>query len=138
MPRVIIRGRASGEVIWRSDSSADRIIGATEEVLYVRDRQGRFLVFDAKNPTNPAKKYSAALAGIDLAEFNVHIVNTASDRVYLAADNGLIVCLRDMNAKYARPVRICPEPMVNLIPAAAVDVPPGEGEPKKDAGMKKN
>ena len=92
------------------------MIGANEEFVYIRDRQGQFLVYDAKRPTNPAPKRSAPLAGLDLAEFNVHIVNTASDRVYLAADNGLIVCLRDMNAKYARPVRICPEPTINPPP----------------------
>lgn len=130
--------RATGEVVWRSDDTADRVIGANQEFVYVRDRQGRFLVYDARRPTNPVTKRAAPLGGLDLAEFDVHVVNTASDRVYLAADNGLIVCLRDLNAKYARPVRVSPEPTINAVPKVAVDAVPGkDGEPKKDAEPKK-
>jgi outer membrane protein assembly factor BamB len=134
---VVALDRATGEIIWRSDSTADRIIGANQELLYVRDRQGRLLAFDAKRPTDAAKKHSAPLAALDLAEFNVHIVNTASDRIYLAADNGLIVCLRDMNAKYARPVKISPDATINLIPKVGVDTTGKDGEPKKDPGEPK-
>ena len=47
------------------------MIAANEEFIYVRDRQGRFLVFDAKRATDPAGRRSAPLAGIDLSEFNV-------------------------------------------------------------------
>jgi outer membrane protein assembly factor BamB len=128
---VVALDRATGEIVWRSDTAADRVIGANQELLYVRDRQGRLLAFDAKRPTDAARKHSAPLASLDLAEFNVHIVNTASDRIYLAADNGLIVCLRDRNPKYARPVKITPDATVNLVPKAGVDTTPG-GEPKKD------
>jgi outer membrane protein assembly factor BamB len=105
--------RANGELLWRTDSTADMVIAANHEFLYVRDRQGRFLVFDAKRATDPARKRSAPLSGLDLSEFNINIVNTASDRVYLAADNGLVVCLRDLSPKYDRPVRIAPEVIVN-------------------------
>jgi outer membrane protein assembly factor BamB len=105
--------REHGELVWRSEDNADRIIGANEEFVYIRDRQGRFLVFDAKRATDPARKKSVALGAIDLSEFNVNIVNTASDRIYLAADNGLIVCLRDASPKYVRPIRIWPAPDVN-------------------------
>ncbi|MFO0822755.1 MAG: PQQ-binding-like beta-propeller repeat protein [Gemmataceae bacterium] len=128
---VVCVDRKLGEIIWRSDESADHIIGANEEFLYVRDRQGRFLVYDAKRPTNAATKHSAPLAGIDLAQFNINVTNRASDRIYLAADNGLVVCLRDMSQKYARPVRVCPEPTVNAEPKGGVEGAPGK-EPKKD------
>jgi hypothetical protein len=135
---IVCLGRKEGDIVWRSDDNADRIIGANHEFLYVRDRQGKFLVFDAKRATDPDHKRSSPLAGLDLSEFNVHVVNTASDRVYLAADNGLIVCLRDMNPKYARPVRISPEPIINAMPKEAVSTAPGkDGEPKKDAGEPK-
>ncbi len=118
--------RESGEVVWKSDSAADRLIAANQEFVYVRDRQGRFLVYDAKRPTNPTTGRSAPLAGLDLAEFNVDIVNTVTDRIYLAADNGLVVCLRDMNEKYRRPVRITPEPIINIAPKEGVEVAPGK------------
>jgi len=132
---VVCVERASGLVVWRSDSSADRVIAANQEFLYVRDRQGKFLVYDAKRPTNPSTGVSSPLAGLDLAEFNVHVTNTASDRVYLAADNGLIVCLRDARDKYVRPVRIWPKVEVN--PAARIGVE-GLTDPKKDMEPKKD
>jgi hypothetical protein len=116
--------RDTGAVVWRSDKSADRVIGANEEFLYVRDRQGRFLVFDAKRPTDPARKRSVPLGALDLSGFDVHVVNTASDRVYLAADSGLLVCLRDAAPKYARPVRIWPPAEVNAPKRINVETQP--------------
>ena len=136
---VVCFDRATGDLIWRSDKSADRVIGATEELLYVRDRQGRFLVYDAKRATDPAGRRSGPLGSADFSEFGIHVVNTASDRVYLAADNGLIVCLRDAAAKYAKPVRIWPAPEVNPLKKISVE-PPKDGtpsDPKKDAEPKK-
>ncbi len=137
---VVCLDRVNGDIVWRSDESADQIIGANNEFLYVRDHQGRFLVYDAKRPTNPKTLRSSPLGGVDLAQFNINITNTASDRVYIAADNGLIVCLRDLNAKYARPVQICPPISINAVPKVGVAGTPGkEGdmmkkdpEPKKD------
>ncbi len=127
----------AGDVVWRSDDSADRIVGANEEFVYIRDRQGRLLVYDAKRPTDPARKRSAPLGTANLGEFNVHVVNTASDRVFLAANNGLIVCVRDANPKYTRPVSVWPAAKVNPAPRAGVDTgtvsdPKKDGEPKKD------
>jgi outer membrane protein assembly factor BamB len=134
---VVCLNRANGDVIWRSENNADRVIGANEEFVYVRDRQGRFLVFDAKRPTDKDRKKSAPLGSANFADFNVHIVNTASDRVYLAADNGLIVCLRDAGPKYAKPVRIWPAADVNPAKQVGVDTLPGkDGKPNSDTTPK--
>ncbi|MCI0699670.1 MAG: PQQ-binding-like beta-propeller repeat protein [Planctomycetia bacterium] len=132
--------RESGDLIWKSADSADRVIGANKEFVYIRNRQGRLLVFDAKRATDPARKKSSALGSIDLSEFNVHIVNTANDRIYLAADNGLIVCLRDANPKYAKPVQIWPPPIINATKKIGVDTQPDKDgtppDPKKDPDPK--
>jgi outer membrane protein assembly factor BamB len=134
--------RAHGDIIWRSsDKSADRVIGANEEFVYVRDHRGRLLVYDARRATDPARHTSAPLGSANLPEFNVPVVNTASDRIYLAANNGLIVCLRDAAPKYAKPVSIWPPAEVNPGKRVGVDVKPGKGganpEPKKDGEPKK-
>jgi hypothetical protein len=135
---IVCVDRKEGSIVWRSEEQADRIIGATHEFLYVRDRQGKFLVYDAKRATDPVNRRSVPLSGMDMSEFNVHIVNTASDRIYLAADNGLIVCLRDMSPKYIRPVRICPEATINPPPREGVVTPPGrDAEPMKEPEPKK-
>jgi hypothetical protein len=107
-------------VVWKSPSTADRVVAVNQEFVYVRDRQGRLLVFDAHRATDPARRLALPLSEMNLAEFNVPVVNTASDRVFLAADNGLVVCLRDASAKYARPVPIAPPPIVDPPPKAAV------------------
>lgn len=118
--------REHGDVVWRSDRGADRVIGANEEFVYVRDRQGRFLVYDANRATDPARHKSAPLGSANLPEFNVHVVNTASDRVYLVANNGLIVCVRDAAPKYTKPVRIWPPAQVNPAKRVGVQVQPGK------------
>ncbi len=105
--------RKTGVVIWRSDSPIDRVVAVNQEFAYLSDRQGRFYVFDALRATDKTRKYAAPLTGIDLSEFNVPVTNTVSDRIFLAADNGLVVCLRDASPKYARPVRMCPEAIVD-------------------------
>jgi outer membrane protein assembly factor BamB len=90
--------RNTGDLRWRSEDTADQVIAANQEFLYIRNRHGKLLVYDAKRATDPIGKRSLPLAGIDLSDFNVPITNTTSDRVFLAADNGLIVCMRDQSA----------------------------------------
>ncbi len=143
-PEVQVRLRPreyyAGDIVWRADTSADRIIGANEEFVYVRDRQGRFLVYDAKRATDPARLKSGALGSANFSEFNLHVVNTASDRVYLAADNGLIVCLRDASAKYAKPMVVWPPAEVNRPKVVGVEAFNKDGtpsDPKKDMDPKK-
>lgn len=112
--------RKTGEVIWRSDSAIDRVIAVNQEFAYLRDRQGRLHVFDARRPSDASSRHSVPLASINLQEFNIPITNTVSDRIFLAADNGLIVCLRDSSQKYARPMRMCPEATINPPPREKV------------------
>jgi outer membrane protein assembly factor BamB len=116
--------RSTGELVWRSDATADRVVAVNQEFAYVRDRQGRLLVYDARRATDASHRVSAPLTGIDAGQFTVPVVNTVSDRIYLASETGLIMCLRDASAKYARPMRMAP-PLL-------VDVPP---PPKKEAKM---
>ena len=114
--------RATGELTWKTDGMADRVLAVNQEFVYIRDRRGRILVYDARRATDPARKMSVPLSGFEAAEFNVPVVNTVSDRLYLAAENGLLVSLRDATAKYAQPMRMAPEILVNL----------PKPEPKKD------
>ncbi|MCS6864160.1 MAG: PQQ-binding-like beta-propeller repeat protein [Gemmataceae bacterium] len=135
---VVCVRRADGEILWRTDNNADTLIGANEEFVYIRDRQGRLLVYDAKRPTDTARKRAVPLGSANLSEFNVHILNTANDRIYLAANNGLIVCLRDAAPKYAKPMVIWPPAEINKPekPRVIVDSPEKNNdmnpEPKKD------
>ncbi|MBX9583282.1 MAG: PQQ-binding-like beta-propeller repeat protein [Gemmataceae bacterium] len=137
--------RASGDVTWRTaDRGADRVVGVNESFAYVRSRSGRLEVYDAVRPNLPGGR-SAPLSGLDVGAFNIPVVNTVSDRVYLAADTGLMVCLRDAGRKYDVPVRMAPPVSVNPVPKEGVVAPAGkEGAapteaapaPKKDPAKK--
>lgn len=140
--------RATGDVSWRTaDRAADRVVAANESFVYIRDRFGRLGVYDARRANLPGGR-AAPLSTIDLPAFNVPVVNTVTDRVYLAADNGLMVCVRDASRRYDVPVRMHPAVDVNPPPRAGVsglppakDAPPPNdqppaNEPKKDAAKK--
>ena len=142
--------RATGDVVWRTaDRGADRVVGVNDSFVYVRDGLGRLLVYDAAR-ANAADRRAVPLSGIDVPAFTVPVVNTVSDRVYLAAENGLMVCLRDASARYANPVRMAPEVSVNATvrgrvggvppgdPAAPKDAPPKDPAPKKDEAKGKD
>ena len=129
---------ATGEVVWRSEPGADRFVAANDEFVYLKDRSGRLAIYDRQRPTDAAARRSLALAKLDLPGFGVDVANEKSDRLFLASDNGLLVCLRDASAKYARPVPLIAPPA----PAAAIierkdpvapPVAPPSLEPKADA-----
>jgi outer membrane protein assembly factor BamB len=130
--------RASGDVIWHTETTADLLAAANEEFAYVRDRQGRLWVYDVRRATDPANRRTVPLSGYDFSAFNVPVVNTVSDRLFLAADNGLLVCLRDASPKYARPVRMAPEVTVNPLPKVVPKKEPGMPESPPDKKDGKN
>jgi outer membrane protein assembly factor BamB len=96
--------RATGETLWRvprgrgvreSNPDADRFLAANPKFVYATDPSGRLLVLD--------RKRGVRLSVYDTRHFRFPVVNDVTDRLYLAANNGLIVCLRDRD--YPRPVR---------------------------------
>ncbi len=148
--------RATGREIWRTDRQADRLLAVNQDFAYVRDRMGKLLVYDARGnkvvtttrqvaPGVVEKSVSVdpiearggvqPLTGLDLPEFNIPVINSVSDRLFLAADNGLIVCLRDASRKYEAPVRMAPAVLSDPAPrpaAAAPAMPAAPPEPPKN------
>lgn len=102
--------RTTGKVLWKSESSADTVLASTDDFVYVRNNQGRMLMYDTRQVLDPSLGRVRPLTGADLPAFNVPFTNTVTDRLYLAADNGLLVCLREATPKYSRPVRMAPDP----------------------------
>lgn len=140
--------RATGRVVWRTaDRNADRVVAANREFVYIRERNGQLQVYDAARATT-ADGRALPLTSLPIPAFNLPVVNTASDRVYLAADTGLLVCLRDASDQYKAPVRMAPEVLVNpplrfegarppavgdtAAPPPIADPPPPKLEPAKD------
>jgi outer membrane protein assembly factor BamB len=88
--------RESGDAMWRIPSGrsftnanplADRFLAANNRFVYASDSSGRLLVLDHKR--------GVRLSMLDTRDFRVPVVNELTDRLYLAANDGLIVCLHD-------------------------------------------
>jgi outer membrane protein assembly factor BamB len=88
--------RATGAAMWRvprgnrlmeSNVEADRFLAANPKFVYAADHLGRLLVLD--------RRLGHRLSGWDTRDFVVHVRNDVTDRLFLAANNGLIVCLHD-------------------------------------------
>lgn len=88
--------RATGDSLWRvparggateTNREADRFLAANSKYVYAFDESNRLLVLD--------RKRGARLSLLDTTGFRFPVVNEITDRLYLAANDGLIVCLRD-------------------------------------------
>lgn len=96
--------RATGQPLWRiptphglveTNAAGDYFLASNPKYVYALDASGRFLVLD--------RRRGITLSGFDSRDFVFPISNDITDRVYLAANNGLLVCLRDR--EYTRPIR---------------------------------
>lgn len=87
--------RANGELLWRN-LLAERFVAANPKFVYAADLNGRLLILDRKRGTQ--------LADFDIRDFVVPIVNELTDRVFLAANNGLVICLHDR--EYTKPLKM--------------------------------
>jgi outer membrane protein assembly factor BamB len=88
--------RATGEPLWRikrgirtveANPDAQRFLAANPKFVYASDKSGRLLVLD--------RGLGTELSSYDTREFAFPIANEMNDRLFLAANNGLIVCLHD-------------------------------------------
>ncbi len=115
--------RISGEVVWRSENRSDRLLALNEEHLYAADSHGRIYVYNQNMVNNVGTKQAYPLATADLPAFTVNITNEETDRIFLASDGGLFICLRDDSPKYAAPMTIAPRKTLPPLKKAEI---PGE------------
>jgi hypothetical protein len=87
--------RTTGQGIWRN-TEAERFLAVNQKYVYAMDRHGRFLILD--------KRRGTLLTAYDLRDFVVPLRNETTDRIYLASNDGLIVCLRDRDQ--TKPLRV--------------------------------
>lgn len=96
--------RVTGEPMWRipmrgrlseTNVAADRFLAVNPKYVYATDTSGRLLILE--------RRRGVTLSGFDTKDFVFPIRNEVTDRLYLAANNGLIVCLHDR--EYQKPLR---------------------------------
>jgi outer membrane protein assembly factor BamB len=76
------RGRVS-----TTNPDADMFLAASERFVYALDASKRLLVID--------RKRGVTLSMVNWVGYRHHIVNVVTDRLYLAANDGTIICLHD-------------------------------------------
>jgi outer membrane protein assembly factor BamB len=92
--RLVRLRRADGEELWRNQDGA-RFLAANKKFVYAADPIGRLLVIDRDRGTT-LSTYDGT------RDFVFPVRNELTDRIYLAANNGQIVCLHDRDS--ARPL----------------------------------
>jgi outer membrane protein assembly factor BamB len=115
--------RENGQILWRNPR-AERFLAANRKFVYAADPSGRLLLLDQAR--------GSLLAGYDGArDFVVPIANEMTDRLYLASNDGLLICLHDR--AYAAPLRMkTVSELQSTAPGAPPKKPASEpGEMKK-------
>jgi hypothetical protein len=116
--------KETGDLKWRNPD-AGRFLASNPKFVYAVDRSNRFLVLDRERGTT--------LSTYELRDFVVPISNDRTDRIYLAAHNGLLISLHDRD--FEKPLLLKKEAKPLAPPGGEkpADKPPEKGKPK-DAG----
>jgi outer membrane protein assembly factor BamB len=94
--------RTSGEPQWRikrgnrnveSNADADRLLAVNPKFVYATDKSNRLLILD--------RNLGTEVSSYNTRDFAFPVSNEMNDRLYLAANSGLIVCLHDK--EYTKP-----------------------------------
>lgn len=117
--------RARGDTVWRN-RDAQRFLAVNPRFVYAADRNGRLLVLDRARGTQ-LSTYDGT------RDFVYPVSNELTDRVFLAANDGLLVCLHDK--QYAKPVPMKKEEGPPPPPGKPDDKPKDDDKDKpKDKG----
>jgi hypothetical protein len=87
--------RQSGREIW-TNRETQRFLATNNQYVYARDKVGRFFVLDARR--------GGTLAKYDLSDWTISVANEWTDRIYLAANDGQIMCMRHRDV--AKPMSV--------------------------------
>jgi outer membrane protein assembly factor BamB len=79
--------RSNGRMVWQN-RMADRFLAANPRVVYAADRAGHLLILDRAS--------GEQIGSYDTRDFVVPITNDLTDRVYMAANDGLLISLHDV------------------------------------------
>jgi outer membrane protein assembly factor BamB len=116
--------RASGLTRWLN-RDAHRFLATNNHFVYAADPVGRLLVLDYFRGTT--------LGVYDLRDYTTMFPNELTDRIYLGANDGLIVCLRHRGQRTPVLNKLPPPPPPKIVPKAKEtppETPKGNGEQK--------
>jgi outer membrane protein assembly factor BamB len=113
--------RQTGEQIWHFPNGA-HVLAHNRLLTYALDRHGFLSVLDRARGT--------LLSRLDTRNFVYPVANEVTDRIYLAANDGTLLCLHDRSLPRPQAVRTraapVPEPVVPPTPVSTGAAPSGE------------
>jgi outer membrane protein assembly factor BamB len=112
--------RDSGEPVWLN-KRAVRFLAANQKLVYAADRDGKLLVLDLAR--------GRTLADYDLSDYTVRVSNEMTDRVFLGAHDGTLICLHHRDNRVPYRTRALPKPPPPKVGKEKV----GEKEPAPEA-----
>jgi len=112
--------RSSGKPYW-SNPDSRQFLAANGKYVYAFDRQGKFLVLDGWR--------GGTLAKLDMRDWVLQIPNEWSDRIYLAAHDGQVLCLRCRD--FIKPLVMKPVVAPKKEEPKADEKEPEKNEPEK-------
>jgi outer membrane protein assembly factor BamB len=114
--------RLSGQEVWLA-KQFDRFLAANDKFVYALQPNGEFHVLDYMR--------GSSLAHYDLKDWTVPMSNELTDRIYLASNDGQIICLRNRELKL--PMRYhATEPRVEKNEPKKVEKKDEKPDDKKD------
>jgi outer membrane protein assembly factor BamB len=88
--------RDTGELFWQAAVATD-VRAVSPKFVYASDRTDRLFILD--------RRTGSRVTEYDTRGFNVPVVNTQDDRLYLASHNGTVLCLHDRDVVNPVPLR---------------------------------
>jgi outer membrane protein assembly factor BamB len=83
----------TGEPLWTVPRMSDFLSASTNRV-YVVDKHNNLTIL--------SRETGGPLGSFPLDQFTKHLVNDRSDRIYLATESGLVMCLHEQGREFAR------------------------------------
>jgi outer membrane protein assembly factor BamB len=119
----------TGVLLW-SNRQALNFLAATPAVVYATDALGNVLLLNPKD--------GRQIGAFSMRQFPLRVANERTDRLYMASDHGLIVCIRERDRDLPL-FHKSPEkgPILPEVAPDQPDVKPAAGAKKPSAGKKK-
>lgn len=109
--------RSDGSIKWRQRDAA-QFLAASKRLVFAADRHGNTLSLD--------RAKGRVLHTWNSRDWGHRIVNEDTDRLYLVSNDGVVICLHDLDREYAQPYFHNAPPAPAAKPAKEADRPDGD------------
>ena len=104
----------NGERIWWR-TGPRQFVGATATRLFVTDSRDNVLVLDRADGTSHGT--------MPMRQFGIKLENNRSNRLYMATNRGLVICLREAGDEHEFPIFHMNPDLLPIVPGFSDDVP---------------